>query len=361
MQMLANINGSKLTKQDEALVELGQIANMGAARESATDYIKKKANNTLRRHSNDLAVFSRYFASIADNTEYGQALSGLSEAIEKFSLELKPDGKPNLNAFNGVTWGMVKKYIDWLTSEGYAINSINAMLSAVKIYMRLASLAGIIPDEELAKLSLVKGYRQSEGKRVDEKRETKRIGEKKAHSVLLSQEQADLLKSHPDTPQGRRDTLLMCLLLDHGLRVSEVALLQTRNVDLSSGTLSFYRPKTGKDAIKQELTRDTLKAFMAHTMKDAIPDTTIRPLLVGSAKGGKLSDRAMSTRAITKRVNFLGKKIGVEGLSAHDCRHYAATRLAPKKNIKELESIFGWTSPAMASRYIEASEVVTLD
>jgi len=33
------------------------------------------------------------------------------------------------------------------------------------------------------------------------------------------------LKQQPDTPQGRRDPLLMCILLEHGLRYGEIAIL----------------------------------------------------------------------------------------------------------------------------------------
>ena len=59
--------------------------------------------------------------------------------------------------------------------------------------------------------------------------------------------------------RGRRDALLMCLLLDHGLRVSEVADLQVTDLDLSRGLLRFYRRKV---AVSQthRLTSDTLRA-----------------------------------------------------------------------------------------------------
>ena len=33
----------------------------------------------------------------------------------------------------------------------------------------------------------------------------------------------------------------------------------------------------------------------------------------------------LATRAINKRVELLGRRAGVEGLSVHDCRHYAET------------------------------------
>ncbi len=35
----------------------------------------------------------------------------------------------------------------------------------------------------------------------------------------------------------------------------------------------------------------------------------------------------MSERAITERIKVLGARIGIEGLSAHDCRHFLRNRL----------------------------------
>jgi integrase len=61
---------------------------------------------------------------------------------------------------------------------------------------------------------------------VDSTRAPTRKGAKKAQPVSLTPEQAARLKAQPDTPQGRRDALLLGLLLDYGLRVGEVAGLQ---------------------------------------------------------------------------------------------------------------------------------------
>jgi integrase len=49
---------------------------------------------------------------------------------------------------------------------------------------------------------------------------------------------------------------------------------------------------------------------------------------------------------------------GLEGLSPHDCRHYAATYEARKGTpVDRLVDMFGWNSPAMAFRYIEAAHI----
>jgi integrase len=72
---------------------------------------------------------------------------------------------------------------------------------------------------------------------VDRARTPTRKGAKKAQPVPLTPEQAARLKAQPDTPQGRRDTLLLCLLLDHGPRVGEVTGLQVTDFDVAAGEL----------------------------------------------------------------------------------------------------------------------------
>jgi integrase len=66
----------------------------------------------------------------------------------------------------------------------------------------------------------------------------------------------------------------------------------------------------------------------------------------------------MSERAITGRVAELGARIGVQGLSAHDLRHYWATRAARNGTpLDRLQDAGGWNSPAMPMRYIEAAKI----
>ena len=43
-------------------------------------------------------------------------------------------------------------------------------------------------------------------------------------------------------PLGRRDALLMCILLEEGLRIGEVVLLKAHDFDLDYAELRFYRP-----------------------------------------------------------------------------------------------------------------------
>jgi integrase len=334
------------------LAHVGQVANEYAARNVFADYLSRKADNTIRRQAADLARFVEFLDQVGEQAglQLGTNLGAFARAVGTF-----PDG-PGLDAeaWRGVTWGLVEGFRNWMVGQGDAVGSINVRVSTVKAYAKLATKAGVLSAEELAMIRTVAGYAHKEARRIDERRETSRRGSKKSAAVHITHKQAKKLKSQPDTPQGRRDALLMCLLLDHGLRVGEVARLQVSDFDLKSGEMRFLRPKVDK-VQTHKLSADTLRAL--HAWFDSGDAPQNNSVLRGSRKGGQLTDAGMSERSITDRVRVLGEQIGIEGLSAHDCRHYWATYWARKVDVLRLQEAGGWNSLAMPRRYVEESEI----
>lgn len=320
------------TTKPGALALAGKAADAAAAQYIFTDYRSRKAAETIRRQDADLALFASYL------THVGVEAGDLSQDAE---------------AWRGVSWGVVSGFVVWQLSQGYAVGSVNVRLSTVKTFCKLAMLAGTISAETYAMIRAVAGYRSAEGKRVDEQREQTRKGVKKAQAVSISRDQARKLKAQPNTPQGRRDALLMCLLLDHGLRIGEVSILKVEDFDLEAGTFTFYRPKVDK-VQTHRMRPDTRKAATAYLQQDA-PATGA--LWLGSRKGGALGG-TISTRNLSERVTDLGGAAGIAGLSPHDCRHAWAT-LASRNGtpIKALQDAGGWSSPAMPLRYAESAEI----
>lgn len=343
--------------QVTALQAAGQVANVYAAANAFADYTARKAENTLGAHRADLATFAEYLCAVTAG----------ADCPDVDQLQHEPA------AWHGVTHGLVTGFVRWLLGNGYAIGSVNRKLSTVRVYAKLAAQAKVIDATEATLIRGVTGYGGTEGKRQDEKRtaaeQATRTGRKKSQHVPLTLEQARALKTQPDTPQGRRDAVIMCLLLDHGLRVGELAILPVTAFDLKAGTFAFYRPKVDK-VQTHRMTHDTVRAVAAWLHTDA---PAMGPLLRGSRKAGKqkdgpkgakvhgngkLTDAGMSERAITERVRELGASIGVAGLSAHDCRHYWATRAATMGTDSfALRDAGGWNSLAMPSRYVEAATV----
>lgn len=323
----------------------GQAANQAAAAGVFEDYNSRKAPNTLDRHAHDLACFAEFLRSAH---------------IPAGDLARDPE------AWRGLTWGIVEAFKRWMLQEGFAISTVNFRLSTVKVYCKMAMKAGAITTQDYALIKAVEGYSHKETRKVDEGRaaagQSTRKGAKKAESVVITPAQGKQLKNQPDTPQGRRDAVLMTILLDHGLRCGEAALLQVENFDLERGTFSFYRPKV-EIWQTHKLSKQALQAVKKYLDQDH-PMLT-GPLLLSTTKGGrkgsgggKLADVGMSERAITKRVEYLGELIGLPGLSAHDCRHYWATQAARNgTHIERLKDAGGWSSLAMPSRYIQAASI----
>jgi len=332
-------SGQHLPAAAADLATTGEAMNQKAARRVFADYQARRSTNTLRRQRAGLDLFARYLNEVA--------------GIQPGDLGADP------SAWRGVTWGLVDGFVKWALLEGYAVSSVNVRLSTVKTYCKLAARAGAISREEYAMIRTVSGYRRIEARHIDEKREdagiATRRGLKKTEPVRLTRAQARALKrDHPDTPQGRRDRLMMHLFLDLGLRVGEVAGLQVSAFNLSGAELVFYREKVDKTqtlSLRGALLR-AAKAYFAH---DALP---LGPLLRGSRKGGKLTTAGVAKRNITERVRVLGERVGIEGLSAHDCRHYWATNAARGGTpLDRLQDAGGWSSPAMPLRYIEAARI----
>lgn len=324
-----------------ALGAAGMAANQAAQLAVFRDYQLRRSQTTLRRQLADLRLFAGFLQEAGLKIE-GEHLLGYPQA------------------WRGLTWGILEAFKRWMLQKGYAVGSINVRLSTVKTYAGLAMKAGMIEVNEQALIRQVVGFSHSEAFRVDGQRRITRVGLKKAEAVRISPQDAAALISQPDTPQGRRDRLMMCLMLEHGLRVGEVAMLKVDSIDLRNRELRFFRPKVNKQQVHQ-LTPRTLAAARAYFRHgDAFEQGS---LLRASYRGGDLARHAgMTERGITKRVRWLGKQLGLFGLSAHDCRHYWATRAARSgTDAFALQEAGGWNSLAMPRRYVEQSSVANIN
>ncbi len=348
-----------ITTPARSLALAGQAANRAASGIAFEEYRANRPAQTLRAQRTDLANFAGFLHE-----------AGISDAPHAESLQTDP------SAWNGITHGLVLAYREWLMAAGYAVATVNRRLATVKVYAQMA-LAGIEGDGaganagangrernstsgEIEKIKAVHGFGHKHGRNRDAKRAEvgtpTRVGAKKPYkAVSLSPAQAKALKEQPATPQGRRDALLLCLLLDHGLRCGEVAALSVTDFDPIAGTMSFYRPKVDKRQL-HKLTSDTLLALRAWIDSGDAPQQG--RILRGSRKGGALTHAGMSARAITGRVRELGQGVGINTLSAHDCRHYWATRATQQgTHPRALQQAGGWNSPAMVMRYVDESEI----
>jgi integrase len=354
------------------MTEAGQVANRIAGQTIFQRYLDEKAANTVKRQARDLELFAEYLLDIGILPDHGA------------NFQTDPD------AWQGVTWGLVEGFVQWLLHEGYAIASVNARLSTVRTYARLAIKAGSLDRQEGLLIQSVKSFSRQSGHNVDERRDQTRIEEvtyaykppgrqrrrvvtrqstKKKRPTRIEDETADLLKQVANhSPQAWRDALLACLLLDHGLRASELAILTVSNFNLNAGEMTFYRPKVkGSDHewTTHKLTNAT-RTVASYYIGALYPPTLLpdgrlilaTSRLLKSGEGGQLLPKPLNRVRISERMAWLGKQLDIPKLSAHDCRHYCATKMAHLGyGVDELMAWFGWTSAQTAMRYVAMADV----
>ena len=321
----------------EQMQAAAAVADHHAAQHVFDDYLSRKAQNTVKAQGFDLGVFADYLAAV-----------GIVATTD--DLQHSPA------AWQGVSWGIVEGFVKWMLGQGFSVGTVNRRLSTVKVYAKLAAKAGAMDTQNHALIRLVEGYAGKESKRIDEKREVSRVGHKKAQHTSITTAQAAALKTQPDTPQGRRDAVIMALLLDLGLRVGELAILEVDHINLKAGTVKVYRPKVDLNQT-HKLSADCLVAL--RNWLDSGDCAPFGPLLRGSRKGGALTEVGMSTTSISERVRSLGKELGIDGLSAHDCRHYWTTKHASAKgaDLNQIRQAGGWSGLTMVLRYTESAKI----
>src|SRR6266487_1694606 len=232
---------------ESSIAKVEPLRSMAEAARLAREYVRATKltesqeglrKETIRRQKTDLTPFATFLESI-----------GVTPG----------DFYNDLDAWAGITPDLIETFVQWQKRQGYAIGSINVRLATVKAYCHLAFSAGKLDTDNHTHIQGVKGIQRKQARNIDAGRETKRVGDKKAEPVDIPLELLYRLK-HPETGfLAKRDALLMCLLLDHGLRVGEIVILERNQIHLRGRMLTFYRPKVDEPQT-DSLTDDTLAA-----------------------------------------------------------------------------------------------------
>jgi integrase len=264
-----------------------------AASNPFTAYLAHLAPNTRRAQRADLACFAAFLRREAPVL-----------AAEAGRLQTEPA------AWAGVTAARVAHFQQGRLAAGDTVATVNRRLATLKTYCRLAAAGGVLDPSELARIQQVPSCRQGVS------------ASQAAQPLSLTPAQVEQLKAQPHTPQGLRDTLLMCLLLEQGLRVGEVVRLEVDHVDLAQGTLrvASRHPDRWQTHTLAAETQQALQVWLASG-----DCATSGPLLRASRKGGALTGAGLTERAAAKRVATLGRRVGVPHLSSSDCRRFWAT------------------------------------
>ena len=310
------IEGDQLTEVLSRFAEAARVADQIAQENALTEYQQYKRPNTLRRQQHEIALFETFLAKM------NVPLTGMSE---------------DLSLWAGMSRGLIIAFRHWLEQNNYRIGSINLCISTLRVYCGLSHIAGHLPRQAWEHIDQIHNISVSEGRIVNDKRGTASVGKKKAEPTTITPTQVALLKRKL-REQGdiiaARDLLMVCLLADHGMRVSEVETLHRQEIDLENTRFKIDRRKTNLQHY-HALFPDTLEAMQWYLKLS--PREPHESLL-----GIKIS-------TIRWRIQKLGVLLDIQNLSPHDLRHYFGTYA--EGDLLEVAKAGGWTTLNMLLRY----------
>jgi site-specific recombinase XerD len=259
----------------------------------------------------------RYFGDYLKERQLADTLDNLSvDLVRDFVLHLQtrrkwPDrqchlAEQNLRAISVQTYvRALRGFFNWIYREGYTRENILANLRPPKAPRTLAE---VLRDEEVGRI---------------------------------------LACVDPETSWGSRDSAMLIVMLDTGLRLSEVANLAMANAHLDEGYLKVM----GKGAKERMVPIGGVaqKALLRYVYK-------FRPEPLNASEDTLFltpEGRAMSANGVQMVIRRLASKSGVKRLHPHLCRHTFATNyLMNGGDVFTLQQILGHTTLEMVRRYV---------
>ena len=231
------------------------------------------------------------------------------------------------------------------TMDHLSPSTINVRLSAIRKLVGEARRNGMIGLEEAANLTDIPNVRQK----------GTRLGN------WLTREQAKELLAVPDrsTLKGKRDYVIIALLVGCALRRRELALLKIEDIQLREGRWVII-DLCGKGGRIRTVAvpiwvKQAIEVWMAAANIDK--GRLLRPL----SKSGKIVGDELGDWAIWSVVEQSSKQIGIEHFGAHDLRRTCA-KLCRKSggDLEQIKFLLGHSSIQTTERYLGSEQEIVI-
>jgi len=235
--------------------------------------------------------------------------------------------------------------LDWRASmEKLSAATINIRLSAMRSLVAEVRRSGGLSSEEAATLTDIPNIKQT----------GTRLGN------WLSREQAKELLTVPDreTTKGKRDYVILALLVGCALRRRELATLDVDTIQLREGRWVLADLEGKGRRIRTVAVPVWVKQGINAWMTAArIEDGR---LLRSISKGGKVGE-SLGDWAVWSVVEQSAKEIGVERFGAHDLRRTCA-KLCRKSggDLEQIKFLLGHSSIQTTERYLGSEQEIAV-
>ncbi|MBP1991238.1 tyrosine recombinase XerS [Paenibacillus eucommiae] len=157
-----------------------------------------------------------------------------------------------------------------------------------------------------------------------------------------------------------RDTCIVTLILNSGIRVSEVYNLNVDDIDLKNKVAYVYRKGSNDDTFKTPVyfrnnAIQALTDYLALRQSLYKPVKREKALFLAIANGKKEGER-MTKRAIQEMVIKYAKRFGKPYLSVHKLRHSFATDYYLRNDLYKTQEQLGHASPETTQIYAHLTD-----
>jgi site-specific recombinase XerD len=157
-----------------------------------------------------------------------------------------------------------------------------------------------------------------------------------------------------------RDCCIVSLILNSGLRVSEVVNLNIDDIDLKKRLTHVYRKGKNDDSFKTPVyfrqdAIDALTGYLELRQTQYRAPRKEKALFLAIANGKKEGER-MTKRAIQEMVIKYAKRFGKPYLSVHKLRHSFATDYYTRNDLYKTQEQLGHASPETTQIYAHLTD-----
>jgi site-specific recombinase XerD len=177
----------------------------------------------------------------------------------------------------------------------------------------------------------------------------------------LSQKKTEALINVPDgtTTKGKRDRLLLALLIGCALRRSEVVNLKVEDIEYVDGGVALIRITSPSGRLRSVLMPDWVEeALSAWVLAAGIEEG---PILRAVSRKGEVATGRLSPQTVLNLVRELGEHIGVT-VHPEDLRRTCAKLCRPgSEDLEPIRGLLGHSSLATTERYFrDRHDLVTI-
>lgn len=274
----------------------------------------------------------------------------------------------------------IEIYRAWLISKGQRINSINTKLFRLKVFFRVIESFGIKKVQDISYeifMRFMETMKDHVAYRINILRAVKDFAacpqikeicilyvpeihttrEGELPSFFTEEESSRILDCvNRNTSDGKKDYLILILVLHYGIRISDILSLKTTDLDWKMMKIGFYQKKTDK-YLSLPITVSVKWAVLDYLMNSRYNKASFDLLFIKSkAPHTPYTNNSVMHAMITKyikmaHINTTGRHHGM-----HSLRHSAASRMINSGvSLPMVSETLGHSSMEVTQNYLKIS------